>query len=208
MPTGYQLFKKEIFQTVKTMHFNEYKLKEGETILSIVTSKCKEEWLALSDIQMQVYNNKAEKASIKQNKKKNKKIVKDPQLPQIETPPSYEQSVKEPIKEPVKEPIKEPVKVIPLKASSYKRKNIPKAVKEFVWKKYISETCLEGKCFIGCGTVIQINKFEAGHVIAVANGGENTIENLRPICSLCNKSMGVMNLNEFIKKFGFTPLEI
>ena len=84
-----------------------------------------------------------------------------------------------------------------------KRKKVPKAVKESIWKKYISDTELRGKCFIGCGNDIQINNFEAGHVIPVCEGGENTIENLRPICSLCNKSMGTQNLNDFIKSFGF-----
>ena len=89
-----------------------------------------------------------------------------------------------------------------------KRKKVPKAVKESIWKKYISEIELKGKCFVGCGTDIQINNFEAGHVIPVCEGGENTIENLRPICSLCNKSMGTQNLNDFIKSFGFEREEI
>jgi hypothetical protein len=87
--------------------------------------------------------------------------------------------------------------------SKRKRKNIPKAVKLAVWKKYLSDTDLEGKCFVGCGTSIQIHNFEAGHVIAFANGGADMIDNLRPICSLCNKSMGATNMNEFIDKFGF-----
>ena len=68
-----------------------------------------------------------------------------------------------------------------------------------VWKKYISPTEIEGKCFVGCGTSIQINNFEAGHVIPFSNGGDNTIDNLRPICSLCNKSMGTMSIDEWTK---------
>lgn len=90
-----------------------------------------------------------------------------------------------------------------VKKDSLKRKSIPKAVKVSIWKKYISPSKLDGKCFVGCGTLIQINNFEAGHVISFSNGGENTIENLRPICSLCNKSMGKTNMNEFIDKYKF-----
>ena len=89
------------------------------------------------------------------------------------------------------------------KPKKNKRKYIPKAVKESVWKKYISQTELKGNCFIGCGTKLQINNFEVGHVIALSNGGKNTIENLRPICSLCNKSMGASNMDNFILDFGF-----
>ena len=103
----------------------------------------------------------------------------------IEEPPTYEQSV-------VKDNIEEDNEGSSGSNKTKKRKSIPKAVKESVWKKYISNTELEGMCFVGCGNEIQINNFEIGHVIAVANG-KNTICNLRPICSLCNKSMGTTN---------------
>lgn len=39
--------------------------------------------------------------------------------------------------------------------------------------------------------------FEAGHIIAEAKGGLTTVDNLEPICSTCNKSMGTQNLNEY-----------
>ena len=67
----------------------------------------------------------------------------------------------------------------------------------------MSNKNLEGKCFVGCGTEIQINNFEIGHVTAFSEGGSDEIDNLRPICSLCNKSMGTKNLNVFIQEFGF-----
>ena len=34
-------------------------------------------------------------------------------------------------------------------------------------------------------------------IIAVANCGETKLENLKPICSCCNKSMGSSNLEDF-----------
>ncbi|NDG68463.1 MAG: hypothetical protein EB135_03170, partial [Proteobacteria bacterium] len=41
--------------------------------------------------------------------------------------------------------------------------------------------------------------FECGHIIAEAKGGETSLENLRPICSTCNKSMKTINMNDYIK---------
>ena len=60
----------------------------------------------------------------------------------------------------------------------------------------------EGKCF--CCKVETISKanFECGHVQSEHEGGDVTIDNLRPICSLCNKSMGTRNMTEFMQEFG------
>jgi len=35
-----------------------------------------------------------------------------------------------------------------------------------------------------------ITTFHTGHIVAVADGGSNHIDNLEPICSSCNYSMG------------------
>ena len=44
--------------------------------------------------------------------------------------------------------------------------------------------------------------FEAGHIIPESKGGSTHIENLLPICSPCNKSMGNrFTIHEFSKKF-------
>jgi hypothetical protein len=51
------------------------------------------------------------------------------------------------------------------------------------------------------GNIISQHIFECGHVISEKNGGNVTLDNLRPICSSCNKSMGVMNLEEFKSKY-------
>jgi hypothetical protein len=86
-----------------------------------------------------------------------------------------------------------------------KRKAIPKAVKNSVWNKYIETDDLKkliGKCFVGCGCEITIANFETGHVIAYSKGGSDKVDNLRPICSTCNKSMGTMNLLEFKETYG------
>jgi hypothetical protein len=56
-----------------------------------------------------------------------------------------------------------------------------------------------GKCFACTYNDIRSSSFECGHIVAVACGGENTIENLRPVCAACNKSMGKMNLDDYKK---------
>ena len=46
-----------------------------------------------------------------------------------------------------------------------------------------------GKCYACEYNEIRSAHFECAHVIAVANDGPDTIENLRPVCGECNKSM-------------------
>ena len=76
------------------------------------------------------------------------------------------------------------------------RKTIPKALKNKVWDTYIGIEKGIGKCFC-CQKEIDSKNFDCGHVIAVANGGENKVDNLRPVCGPCNKSMGTENMLQF-----------
>jgi len=46
-----------------------------------------------------------------------------------------------------------------------------------------------------------ISDFEVGHNKPFAKGGEWNINNLRPICRTCNRSMRTMTIEEFKKKF-------
>jgi hypothetical protein len=59
-----------------------------------------------------------------------------------------------------------------------------------------------GKTICHCceDTEISQMNFVCGHIIAEANGGEITIENLLPICVPCNNSMFTENLFEFQEK--------
>ena len=79
------------------------------------------------------------------------------------------------------------------------KKTIPKTLKNNVWDLYIGKEKGIGECFT-CHKEIDSKHFECGHVIADSDGGDITIENLRPVCSLCNKSMGTMNMNIFKDK--------
>ena len=83
-----------------------------------------------------------------------------------------------------------------MKKIKTKRKNIPKTLKNKVWDKYIGKEKGIGKC-ICCDCEIDSKNFECGHVISVNKGGPTTIENMRPICNVCNKSMGDKNLFDF-----------
>lgn len=80
------------------------------------------------------------------------------------------------------------------------RKKIPKPVRTLVWNKYIGEEKGIGKCNV-CGEEIKVSNFECGHIISVADGGENIINNLVPICRSCNSSMGKENLNDYKERY-------
>ena len=82
-----------------------------------------------------------------------------------------------------------------------KDKKIPKTLRNMVWNKWIGRDMANGKCYC-CKQGLNNQSWEAGHIIARSMGGPNNINNLRPICSDCNKSMGNKHMNEFIKGCG------
>jgi hypothetical protein len=82
------------------------------------------------------------------------------------------------------------------------RPKIPKALRVAVWNRYHQDREY-ALCFVGCQTKITPFDFECGHVVAFANGGPTQLDNLRPICSTCNKSMGRTDMDVFIKTYGF-----
>lgn len=86
-------------------------------------------------------------------------------------------------------------------ATGQKKKNIPKSMKRLVWDTYIGPTIGMAKCLCCQHADIRQIEFHCGHVIAEANGGATTVENMRPICAQCNLSMGKTDMNEFMKMF-------
>ena len=86
-----------------------------------------------------------------------------------------------------------------------RRKKIPSSIRTLVWNKYIGADVAQSDCFCCRTAKISVRSFDCGHVIAEAKGGDLTINNLRPICKDCNKSMGTRSMNEFTKEyFGWT----
>ena len=83
-----------------------------------------------------------------------------------------------------------------------KKQAIPKTVRNAVWARYFPNT-LSGVCQCCKIEAITYGNFHAGHVISEHNGGGLKVDNLRPVCPLCNSSMGTQNMDEFIAKYGF-----
>lgn len=79
---------------------------------------------------------------------------------------------------------------------------IPKALRDTVFTTYC-KSYDNAQCFVGCGDKITPFNFECGHVVSEHNGGKTTIENLRPVCGRCNRSMGTKNMYDFMKTCGF-----
>jgi 5-methylcytosine-specific restriction endonuclease McrA len=83
------------------------------------------------------------------------------------------------------------------------KKSIPKAVRKAVWDQHIGKELGIGMCFCCKRTEISAMSFQCGHVIAESKGGDASIENLRPVCSLCNTSMSSRNMLEFMDEYKF-----
>lgn len=77
------------------------------------------------------------------------------------------------------------------------RMKIKKPMRREVWKKRNQES-LAGHCY-ACNKKIHYDDFECGHVISVFAGGPTTVDNLEPVCRLCNADMGIEYLEDFKK---------
>lgn len=84
-----------------------------------------------------------------------------------------------------------------------KKQAIPKSVRTSVWNHYIGEYINQHRCLCCKKVLISNTNFDVGHVISEKDGGTHEINNLRPICSPCNHSMGSENMIEFVKKYGY-----
>jgi len=86
-------------------------------------------------------------------------------------------------------------RIIKANISAYKRKA--------VWRKEFGDN-ETGLCPISfCDNILKKGVkggFQCGHIISEYNGGVTEVNNLRPICSGCNQSMGKTNWEDWIKK--------
>jgi len=92
-------------------------------------------------------------------------------------------------------------------AKALKKKSIPKVLKDHTWTKWIGDDIAKTKCMCCELNEIKMNSFHCGHVIAEADGGSTSVENLRPICSACNLSMKTENMEDFKKRCGYGKME-
>jgi len=42
--------------------------------------------------------------------------------------------------------------------------------------------------------------FACGHIISEYEGGSLDVNNLRPVCTTCNSSMGIRNMRDFMRE--------
>jgi 5-methylcytosine-specific restriction endonuclease McrA len=82
----------------------------------------------------------------------------------------------------------------------YIKDPIPRAGKNCLWINFFG-TSRVGVCACCEREPITINNFHAGHIKSEKEGGSTTLDNLAPICPLCNSSMGTMHMEEFITKY-------
>tara|TARA_B100000405_G_scaffold24025_1_gene17655 strand:- start:1492 stop:2577 length:1086 start_codon:yes stop_codon:yes gene_type:complete len=85
---------------------------------------------------------------------------------------------------------------IPHLGLNSKSRKISKAKRRRIWEKRCSKKMMIGKCFV-CKRDIDYDTFEAGHILSHFWGGSTSLDNLEPICSICNKDMGVENLLKY-----------
>lgn len=98
--------------------------------------------------------------------------------------------------------ISEDTMLVEATKSKHKKYKIPATVRNVVWCKYIGKNPTP-MCFCCNVELISRANFECGHIVSERNGGSASVDNLRPICSICNKSMSVKNMEEFMEQHGF-----
>jgi len=81
-----------------------------------------------------------------------------------------------------------------------RKKTVPKVMRDLAWNKWIGENVAKHTCMCCEINEIRMNSFHCGHVLAEANGGKTSVDNLRPICAACNLSMGTENMTDFKKR--------
>jgi hypothetical protein len=87
------------------------------------------------------------------------------------------------------------------------KNRIPTAIRNCVWNMYMGIEKKQGLCFCCNSEPITSANFHCGHVVASSKGGTNKVQNLRPVCGLCNSSMGSTNMEEFKETYGLEKCE-
>jgi 5-methylcytosine-specific restriction endonuclease McrA len=90
---------------------------------------------------------------------------------------------------------------IEIHPTPYKKKKIPKALREALWISFHRNNFEARCCTPWCPNVVNAYSFQAGHNIPESRGGLTNIGNLVPICARCNLSMGsTYTFDEWCKK--------
>ena len=81
------------------------------------------------------------------------------------------------------------------------KQKIPKKIKVDSWDKWIGEEFGVHNCLCCDRIKIKQSTFQGGHFISEKNGGKISVNNIIPICSGCNSSMGSKNMDNYIELF-------
>ena len=81
-----------------------------------------------------------------------------------------------------------------------RKRQKPASLRTMVWAHHVGMHNGVTTCPVCEVRTIYQDSFDCGHIQAKSKGGKDIVENLRPICSSCNSSMGTQNMNEFIDK--------
>ena len=74
-----------------------------------------------------------------------------------------------------------------------KKKRITAKLKSEVWEKYCGDKKSNYCFYKDCSYIIKHDDYSCGHIISEYNGGETTINNLKPMCANCNYKLGKRN---------------
>jgi 5-methylcytosine-specific restriction endonuclease McrA len=85
------------------------------------------------------------------------------------------------------------------------KQKIPKALREQVWITKVGPR-FNAKCkIVWCTNKMNVFDYQCGHNVPESKGGATTLDNLVPICSRCNVSMGSQyTINQWNAKFAAT----
>ena len=81
------------------------------------------------------------------------------------------------------------------------KQKIPKKIKVDSWDKWIGEEYGVFNCLCCDRIKIKQSTFHGGHFKSEKNGGKINVNNIIPICSGCNSSMGSKNMNDYLELF-------
>lgn len=74
---------------------------------------------------------------------------------------------------------------------------IPVLLRQQVWRKRNpQEGGFVGRCYV-CERAMNYSDMQCGHVVSVFAGGNTNVSNLEPVCGVCNRDMGVQELEAY-----------
>lgn len=77
------------------------------------------------------------------------------------------------------------------------RRILNSELKSHVWERRNGKF-KDGQCYV-CDEKLSYSDFECGHVVPFCLGGTTDLDNLEPICTKCNRKMGICNLLDYKK---------